>query len=93
MKKLTGQDVQNMVGHWLNTPVNGYLGSDYGQDFKRILQRPPSAGDADAQIAKLQSDVPVIGVLPKGSTNLYAVHSGVDRTDVVLEVSGATFTL
>lgn len=93
MSEITGLDVQNMVGHWLKTPVNGYLGSDYGQDLKSMLQRPPSAGDADQQIAKIHSDIPVVDVLPDGSVNFYALHSGVDRVDIVLEVAGTVFEI
>lgn len=90
MATITGRDVQDMVGgHWLKTPVYGYLGSDYGQDLKAILQLPQGAGEADAFLAKLRHDVPVLQALDPGTTNLYAVRSGYDRTSLFIEVAGS----
>lgn len=88
MAKINGNDVQGMVRHWLNTPVGGYLGSDYGQDTKSLLQRPHADGAADSFLAKMRSDVPVLEALPAGSLNLYGVPSAPDRLDLVVEVFG-----
>ena len=44
MATITGKDIQEMVRHWLNTPVCGYLGSGYGQDAKALLQLPQADG-------------------------------------------------
>ena len=38
---ITGTGIQAMVSDWLDTPVNGYLGSGYGSDTRALLQRPP----------------------------------------------------
>lgn len=88
MAAITGKEIQEMVRHWLTTPVYGYLGSDYGSDVKALLQNPQSIGVANAFIAKLKKDVPVLAVLPPNSINLYAKNRGVDGMDIVLEVSG-----
>lgn len=93
MSKITGTDVQKMVGHWLQTPTNGYLGSDYGQDAKSLLQRPQHAGEADAYLAKLREDVPALSVLPVSAVNLYGVHHDVDKLDIMLEVAGSAFEI
>lgn len=85
---ITGSDVQGMVGHWLQTPTNGYLGSDYGQDAKSLLQRPQNDGSADDFLDKLRVDVPIINDLPSGSTNLYGVQTAPDRLDLLIEVAG-----
>ncbi len=55
MATITGNEIQGMVGHWLKTPVNGYLGSDYGQDVKALLQQPQTDGAPDAFLQKLRS--------------------------------------
>ncbi len=77
-----------MVSHWLHTPVNGYLGSDYGQDLKSLLQLPQSDGRPEEQLQKLREDVPVLQVLPPNSVNLYGVQTLPDRLDLVIEVAG-----
>lgn len=77
-----------MVRHWLNTPVHGYLGSDYGQDAKALLQLPQSDGTPDAFLQKLRNDVPILKALPAGSVNLYGVPTPPDRLDLVIEVAG-----
>ncbi|WP_313453341.1 hypothetical protein [Stutzerimonas nitrititolerans] len=69
--EINGEEVHGMVGHWLATPVNGYLGSGYGSDPQSLIQKPMSAGLGDAFIQKMERDVPVIGILPGGAVNVY----------------------
>lgn len=88
MATITGNDIQSMVSHWLKTPVNGYLGSDYGQDIKSLLHLPQSDGLPEAQLQKLRSDVPAIQALPNGATNLYRINTTPDRLDLIIEVAG-----
>jgi hypothetical protein len=93
MSTIDSKEIQKFVNHWLSVPAFGYLGSDYGQETKSLLQRPQSDGAADAYLRKLRTDVPVIDVLPAGSTNLYGVQTAPDRLDLVIEVAGTTFTI
>lgn len=86
METITGDDIQAMVRHWLNTPLNGYLGSDYGQEAKLLLQQPQESGLADAVLDKLRRDVPAVGVAP-GGVNLYSVPSAPDRMNLLIEVA------
>lgn len=88
METINGNDIQAMVRHWLGTPLNGYLGSDYGQEAKILLQQPQADGMADAVLNKLRVDVPAVGVIP-GGVNLYGVQSAPDRVDVVIETAGS----
>lgn len=90
---VTSLDIQNMVGHWLQTPINGYFGLDFGQDLKALLQNPQLEGQADSQIAKLKADLPVLTVLPAGSVNIYGTHSGVDALNLFIEVAGTIFEI
>lgn len=78
-----------MVRHWLETPVNGYLGSGYGQDPKSLLQRPQTDGAADEYLKKLRTDVSILVALPPGSVNIYSVKTPPDRLDLVIEVAGS----
>ena len=93
MATITGNDIQGMVGHWLKSPVNGYLGSDYGQDAKALLQRPQDDGSAEGFLQKLRSDVPVLQALPGESVNLYGVQTAPDRLDLMIEVAGQTIQI
>jgi hypothetical protein len=89
--RITGEDVQAMVRHWLGCPVGGYLGSDYGHDIPSILHTPLAAGLADAQVQKCRVDVPLVGALPNGAVNVYAVSDPdalADRLRIVFEVHG-----
>lgn len=90
--KITGTDVQEMVRHWLGCPAGGYLGSDYGHDIPSILQTPLAAGLADGQVQKCRIDVPLVGALPSGAVNVYALsdpNALADRLRIVFEVHGA----
>lgn len=93
MSEITGQDLHGMIRHWLEVPVEGYHGSDYGQDLKALLQNPQAAGQADEYLAKLRKDIPILQLMPAGSINLYGVQTPPDRLDLVLEVAGTTFNI
>ena len=73
--------------------MNSYLGSDYGQDAKALLQRPQSDGAAEGFLRKLRADVPVLQALPDGSVNLYGVQTAPDRLDLMIEVAGQTIQI
>jgi len=80
-----------MVRHWLGCPSGAYLGSDYGHDIPSILQTPLAAGLADAQVQKCRVDVPLVGALPNGAVNVYALsdrNALADRQRIVFEVHG-----
>jgi hypothetical protein len=87
---VTAQEVQGMVSHWLATPVNGYLGSSYGNDLAALLQRPMSAGLADNFLQKMITDIPILGALPEGSVNIYLVDKAGynDKKELTLEILG-----
>ncbi|MGL5224204.1 MAG: hypothetical protein ACRC8Q_02520 [Aeromonas sp.] len=93
MKQITADDLEGMVEHWLGTPVDGYLGSDYGQSLTSILQLPHSDGAADDLLRKLREDIAITYSLPPESVSLYSAPRDVDGLDIVLEVAGRTFDI
>lgn len=93
MTTITGDDIQAMVRHWLETPVNGYLGSGYGSDANSLLQRAQSEGRADGFVRKLRSDVGVLEVLPNSAVTLYGDPEGVDQLRLTLDVAGRSYDL
>ncbi len=90
---IDGKSIQDMVTHWLKTPVNGYLGSSYGQNIKSLLQNPLSDGAADALIQKLRRDVPALQIFPENSINIYSIRTPPDKLEYVIEVSGQAITV
>lgn len=83
-----------MVRHWLETPVNGYLGSGYGSDAMSLLQRSQFfGGQADGFVRKLKRDVSVLEVLPSDAVSLYGTTEGVDRLRISLDVAGRAYNL
>ena len=84
--KIAQTDVEKMVRHWLATPVNSYLGSDYGFDKHALLFTPLTMNAADEVIAKLRRDVPVLNMLPPDAINLYSVPLSPDKLHFILEI-------
>lgn len=93
MISVTAKEIEGMIEHWLSTPVNGYLGSGYGQDIKALLQLPHSSTAADQFIRKLVVDIPLLASMPPDQIAIYAAPSGIDRLDIVLEVAGSSFNI
>lgn len=90
---ITATDIQEMVSHWLSTPVNGYLGSSYGADLPSLLFAPLTSGAADAFLAKLKADVPVLASLPAGAVDLYSIPEGPDKLRIYIDVLGTVILL
>lgn len=84
--KITQIEVEKMVRHWLATPVNSYLGSDYGFDKHALLFTPLTMNAADEVIAKLRRDVPVLEMFPSDSINLYSVPLSPDKLHFILGI-------
>jgi len=87
---INAQDIQGMITHWLNTPVNGYLGSDYGSDAKSLLQKALHSGVADAFIAKMKQDIPILSVIPQENIALYSVPEMPDKLRLFIAIAGIT---
>lgn len=90
---ITATDIQDMVTHWLHTPVNGYLGSSYGADLGSLLHAPLSSSAVDAFLAKLSVDVPILASLPPGSVDLYSIPEPPDRLRIFIDVLGTAIVL
>lgn len=77
-----------MLTHWIGTPVNGYLGSDYGSELKALIQTPMAAGLADGIIAKARQDIPLLLTAAPDALNIYAEDRGMDVKAIVFEIGG-----
>lgn len=93
MNTVSGEDIAQMIDHWLHTPAWSYLGSNYGHDIASLLQRPNSEGAADDFLTKLRADVPIVTALPEGALSLYAVPDGLDRLSIHLGIGNRTYNL
>lgn len=85
MAQITKQDIQEMVYHWLNTPIYSYLGSDYGSDPKSLLHRPNEIGSADAFIAKMKKDLPILAAY---EASVFFVPIDEDKSALVVTLNG-----
>lgn len=85
---LNADDLQEMITHWLFTPAGSILGTDYGSNVTDLLHTPLSSGQADALIAKLRTDIQILGDLPPDAVNLYAQTEGPDQMRLYFEVAG-----
>lgn len=93
MRKIESKDVSGMIDHWHETPVNGYLGSSYGQNAIDMLQKPLDGVAADNYIEKMKNDIYVLNVLPPDAINIYAVPNDVDQLSFKLSVAGKVYNL
>lgn len=93
MENITTSDLTEMIKHWLSTPVNGYLGSGYGADLRALLQTPMGNGLADALLAKMRVDIPLVATLPASSLNIYSVPEGPDKLNIFIDVAGEMILL
>lgn len=73
---IESDDVVGMVTHWLSTPVNGYFGSGYGADRASLLLAPLSSNRADAFLAKMRRDIPLLGMLSDDMLSIEAERQG-----------------
>lgn len=91
--EVNGEEVLGMVGHWLGTPPNGYLGSSYGSDAQVLLQKPNAAGLGDAFVAKMQTDVPLVGALQGGAVDVYYQNVTNDTNRLVINVADSLISV
>ena len=87
--QISGRDIQGMIRHWLQTPVNSYLGSDYGQDNMSLLQIPlMDSTAADDYISKLREAVECLRSVPEGYLSLERLTVPPDKAFLMIDVLG-----
>lgn len=82
-----------MIAHWVGTRPYTYYGSTYGAPTEDLLQKPLSSPIADAYLAKMREDIPVIASLPPGTINMYTSNDGLDRKTIFIEINGSYVSL
>ena len=94
-QQISPYDVQRMVRHWLNTPLNGYLGDDFGNNLPDYLQSPNTANGSSEIMRKMYSDLPVLQLLPSGSISVQSFSDPQisDRMNVLVTVFGEVITV
>jgi hypothetical protein len=86
----TPADIEAQIQHWLSTEVDGYLGSTYGTTIRELLQNPFGAGLANAFLAKMRADIPLLTMLPANAVDLSYVDQGPDKRTIMISVLGRT---
>lgn len=90
---VTTDDVRAWVDHWLATPVNGYFGTEYGADTASLLFNPLSDIRADAFLAKLKKDIPLLATLSDDQLSIRAESEGFDVTRLYLQIGSILIDL
>lgn len=77
----------SQIRHWLATPTNSYLGSNYGIDLKQYLHKPMTQFDADGIIRKMRNDIPILSFVSQDDLNVYAEDDGIDGKIIWIQLS------
>lgn len=85
--------ITGMVEHWLDTPVNGYVGSSYGADIASLLFAPLSDNRADAFLAKMKQDIPVLAMLNDEQLTIQAETQGFEVVMLYLRIGSIMIPL
>lgn len=93
MEAIKIKDISSMVNHWLSTPQGSYLGSDYGNNAKDLLQSPQSTVLANSLVSKLKKDIPILNGLGSDKINAFSVKKQPDTISIFLEIVGIEFEI
>lgn len=91
--QITQKDINEMILHWLHTPIGTYLGSEYGFDKHSLLYTPLTMSKADEMIAKLKRDIPILSLLDNGAINFFSIPIPPDKTMIFLQVGSSRFEI
>lgn len=80
------QHIVNMINHWLATPPNGYFAQGYGCNVKEQLLQNLSAFTADAFIAKMKQDIPVLQQLNDDQLSIVTNTVDFERVQVFIQL-------
>lgn len=83
---IDAKTIAAMVNHWLATPVNGYFYQGYGCTVKEQLLKNLTAFNADAFIAKMVEDIPILGELSQDELNIISETVGFERANVYIQI-------
>jgi len=82
-----------MLNHWFEAEINGYFGSPYGPDLNSLLLGPLDSPVANAFIAKMKNDIPVLNQLSADELSLYSVNEGFETKVIYLKVGDVAINL
>lgn len=75
-----------MIAHWLESEINGYIGSDYGPDFNSLFLAPLSAPVTNTFIQKMKSDIPILKQLSADQFQMWAQDEGFETKIIYLRI-------
>lgn len=78
--------IMDMIVHWLESEVNGYIGSDYGPDLNSLFLAPLSSPVANTFIEKMKTDIPILKQLSADEFSLYTKDEGFETKIIYLRV-------
>lgn len=90
---ITAKTILDMVGYWLNHPVNGKYGSDFGAPIYELLMTPLDARVADSFINKMKKDIPILSELNSDQLALYSETEGFETVHIYLNIMNVPIDL
>ena len=85
--------IVDMVNHWMNTRPNGYFGSSYGAPLESLLLTAMTSDKADAFIAKMKEDIPILKQLSSDQFAIYSENSGFEKKIFYLKIGTISINL
>ncbi|WP_151827117.1 hypothetical protein [Acinetobacter oleivorans] len=83
---ITPKSILDMVDYWLNHPVNGKYGSDFGAPLYDLLMVPLDARVADSFLIKMKKDLPILSELSSDQLALYSQSEGFETVRIYLRI-------
>ncbi|WP_151742936.1 MULTISPECIES: hypothetical protein [unclassified Acinetobacter] len=84
---IDSKKIMAMIEHWLQSEINGYLGSDYGPDWNALFMGPLSAPVANTFIEKMKRDIPILKQLSADHLQLWSQDEGFETKIIYLRVA------
>lgn len=90
---ITAKSILDMVDYWLNHPVNGKFGSDFGAPLYDLLMAPLDARVADSFLIKMKKDLPLLSELNSDQLALYSETEGFETVHIYLNIMNVPIDL
>ena len=78
----------SQISHWIYTPQNAYLGSNYGVDLYQYLQSPLTTQVADEIVAKMRQDIPALASIADDELQIFTRTKHGDTLILIISVLG-----
>ena len=90
---LSATEIKRIIEHWVNTPANGYVGVNYGQNLWERLLRPLEDDDADIILQWIKEDIPLFKNLNSDQLSIVMQTVDIDKKYYFIKVGNVAVQL